>query len=65
MKVVRVCLDNGERLLGIQYPAILMNLAEKEALAIAEEKKVSSCFICAHFITLMIALVILMCVGEE
>jgi len=42
VKVVRVCLDNGERLIGFQYPEILMPLAEKEATALALENKVHS-----------------------
>ena len=41
VKVIRVCLDNQERLVGFQFPEILMSLAEKEAKLLALEKKVS------------------------
>ena len=41
VKVIRVCLDNPERLVGFQFPEILMSLAEKEAKLLALEKKVS------------------------
>ena len=40
VKVVRVCLDSGERLIGFQYPALLMNMAEKESKLLAQENKV-------------------------
>ncbi|KAF6018566.1 hypothetical protein EB796_023110 [Bugula neritina] len=46
VKVVRVRLDNGERLIGFQYPEILMPLAEKEATAVALENKTS---LLSHF----------------
>ena len=36
-----MCLDNGDRLIGIQYPDILMTLAEKEAKSLAAEKQVN------------------------
>ena len=42
VKVIRVCLDNQERLIGIQFPEILMSLAEKEAKQLALETKVCS-----------------------
>ena len=40
VKVVRVCLDDGERLIGVQYADVLLPLAEREARTVAEEKKV-------------------------
>lgn len=40
VKVVRVCLDNGERLIGFQFPQLLMPHAERESKAMAQERGV-------------------------